>query len=107
MLCKVCIPVLPLQNDTVANLLATNKLSELAVKALYLMYEKKVGRNSFWYSFIKVCPLLVKVMVAAVSAVQQKQKLAKLHVNAQRLEHKGQCECLPVSVCRRKCKNQG
>lgn len=29
------------------------KLSELAVLALYLMYEKKVGKQSFWRTYIK------------------------------------------------------
>jgi hypothetical protein len=37
----------------VAELLTTNKLSELACLALYLMYEKKRGRESFWYPFIR------------------------------------------------------
>ncbi|KAF3783324.1 Histone-lysine N-methyltransferase [Nymphaea thermarum] len=36
-----------------AELLTTNKLSELACLALYLMYEKKQGKKSFWYPFIK------------------------------------------------------
>ena len=36
-----------------AELLTTNKLSELACLALYLMYEKKRGRDSFWYPFIR------------------------------------------------------
>ena len=35
-----------------AELLTTNKLSELACLALYLMYEKKRGRHSFWFPFI-------------------------------------------------------
>lgn len=42
-----------LGNETVAELLTTNKLSELACLALYLMYEKKQGKNSFWYPYIK------------------------------------------------------
>ncbi|KAJ1686168.1 hypothetical protein LUZ63_017558 [Rhynchospora breviuscula] len=42
-----------LGNETVAELLTTNKLSELACLALYLMYEKKQGKKSFWYPFIK------------------------------------------------------
>ncbi|XP_078150504.1 rubisco methyltransferase family protein isoform X1 [Carex rostrata] len=42
-----------LGNETVAELLTTNKLSELACLALYLMYEKKQGKKSFWYLFIK------------------------------------------------------
>ncbi|XP_042379167.1 ribulose-1,5 bisphosphate carboxylase/oxygenase large subunit N-methyltransferase, chloroplastic-like isoform X3 [Zingiber officinale] len=36
-----------------AELLTTNKLSELACLALYLMYEKKQGKKSFWYPFIR------------------------------------------------------
>lgn len=42
-----------LGNETVAELLASNKLSELACLALYLMYEKKQGKKSFWYPYIK------------------------------------------------------
>ncbi|KAL8110106.1 uncharacterized protein LOC141671665 [Apium graveolens] len=42
-----------LGNQTVAELLTTNKLSELACLALYLMYEKKQGRKSFWYPYIR------------------------------------------------------
>ncbi|XP_039133052.1 actin-histidine N-methyltransferase [Dioscorea cayenensis subsp. rotundata] len=42
-----------LGNETVAELLTTNKLSELACLALYLMYEKKQGKESFWYPFIR------------------------------------------------------
>ncbi|GMH15025.1 hypothetical protein Nepgr_016866 [Nepenthes gracilis] len=42
-----------LGNETIAELLATNKLSELACLALYLMYEKKQGKKSFWYPFIR------------------------------------------------------
>ncbi|KAK8672479.1 hypothetical protein V6N13_110847 [Hibiscus sabdariffa] len=42
-----------LGNETVAELLTTNKLSELACLALYLMYEKKQGKKSFWYPYIK------------------------------------------------------
>lgn len=42
-----------LGNETVAELLTTNKLSELACLALYLMYEKKQGKKSFWYPFIR------------------------------------------------------
>lgn len=36
-----------------AELLTTNKLSELACLALYLMYEKKQGKKSFWYPYIR------------------------------------------------------
>lgn len=36
-----------------AELLTTNKLSELAVLTLYLMYEKKRGQESKWFPFIK------------------------------------------------------
>ncbi|XP_074311262.1 uncharacterized protein LOC141647116 [Silene latifolia] len=42
-----------LGNETVAELLASNKLSELACLALYLMYEKKQGKTSFWYPYIR------------------------------------------------------
>ncbi|GLT33128.1 hypothetical protein SLA2020_077410 [Shorea laevis] len=42
-----------LGNETVAELLTTNKLSELACLTLYLMYEKKQGKKSFWYPYIK------------------------------------------------------
>eukprot|EP00262_Sarcandra_glabra_P004567 TRINITY_DN1565_c0_g1_i6.p1 TRINITY_DN1565_c0_g1~~TRINITY_DN1565_c0_g1_i6.p1 ORF type:complete len:514 (-),score=73.50 TRINITY_DN1565_c0_g1_i6:494-2035(-) len=42
-----------LGNETIAELLTTNKLSELACLALYLMYEKKQGKKSFWYPFIR------------------------------------------------------
>lgn len=42
-----------LGNETVAELLTTNKLSELACLALYLMYEKKQGKMSFWYPYIR------------------------------------------------------
>lgn len=34
-------------------MLTAGKLSELAVLTLYLMYEKKVGKESFWYQYIK------------------------------------------------------
>lgn len=40
--------------QTLAELLTTNKLSELACLTLYLMYEKKNGKQSVWYEFIKV-----------------------------------------------------
>ncbi|EEF50946.1 conserved hypothetical protein [Ricinus communis] len=42
-----------LGNETVVELLTTNKLSELACLALYLMYEKKQGKKSFWYPYIR------------------------------------------------------
>ncbi|KAK4759871.1 hypothetical protein SAY87_023002 [Trapa incisa] len=42
-----------LGNETIAELLASNKLSELACLALYLMYEKKQGKKSFWYPYIR------------------------------------------------------
>ncbi|KAK9120015.1 hypothetical protein Scep_018108 [Stephania cephalantha] len=42
-----------LGNETIAELLTTNRLSELACLALYLMYEKKQGKKSFWYPFIR------------------------------------------------------
>lgn len=40
-------------NVNAAELLTTNKLSELACLALYLMYEKKQGKMSFWYPYIR------------------------------------------------------
>uniref|UniRef100_A0A803N6C5 Uncharacterized protein n=1 Tax=Chenopodium quinoa TaxID=63459 RepID=A0A803N6C5_CHEQI len=40
-------------NLCAAELLASNKLSELACLALYLMYEKKQGKKSFWYPYIR------------------------------------------------------
>ena len=40
--------------QALAELLTTNKLSELACLTLYLMYEKKNGKKSVWYEFIKV-----------------------------------------------------
>ncbi|XP_052197536.1 uncharacterized protein LOC127804665 [Diospyros lotus] len=42
-----------LGNENIAELLATSKLSELACLALYLMYEKKQGKKSFWYPYIR------------------------------------------------------
>eukprot|EP01026_Neomeris_dumetosa_P048980 TRINITY_DN424_c0_g1_i2.p1 TRINITY_DN424_c0_g1~~TRINITY_DN424_c0_g1_i2.p1 ORF type:complete len:491 (-),score=44.36 TRINITY_DN424_c0_g1_i2:270-1694(-) len=41
------------EDETVAELLTTDKISELACLALYLCYEKKRGSDSFWYPFIK------------------------------------------------------
>ena len=37
----------------IAELMTTDKLSELACLTLYMMYEKKNGPKSYWYSFIK------------------------------------------------------
>ncbi|KAL5797142.1 hypothetical protein ACOSQ2_001962 [Xanthoceras sorbifolium] len=42
-----------LGNESIAELLTTNKLSELACLALYLMYEKKQGKKSFWHPYIR------------------------------------------------------
>ncbi|AQK96938.1 hypothetical protein Zm00014a_041208 [Zea mays] len=42
-----------LGDESIAELLTNNKLSELACLALYLMYEKKQGKDSFWYPYIK------------------------------------------------------
>ncbi|KAL0823478.1 hypothetical protein Bca101_047155 [Brassica carinata] len=44
---------LKLWMDKKAELLTTNKLSELACLALYLMYEKKQGKKSVWYPYIR------------------------------------------------------
>eukprot|EP01024_Parvocaulis_polyphysoides_P026998 TRINITY_DN24549_c0_g2_i4.p1 TRINITY_DN24549_c0_g2~~TRINITY_DN24549_c0_g2_i4.p1 ORF type:complete len:472 (-),score=56.62 TRINITY_DN24549_c0_g2_i4:330-1745(-) len=41
------------EDETVAELLTTDKISELACLALYLCYEKKRGKESMWYPFIK------------------------------------------------------
>ncbi|KAG2424087.1 hypothetical protein HXX76_014763 [Chlamydomonas incerta] len=41
------------ESEFVAELLTTDKLSELACLALYLMYEKKIKKKSFWYPYIK------------------------------------------------------
>jgi len=46
-------PILPLPHA--AELLTAGKLSELAALALFLMYEKKLGEDSFWQPYIKVC----------------------------------------------------
>ncbi len=37
-----------------AELLTAGKLSELACLTLFLMYEKKLGTESFWQPYIKV-----------------------------------------------------
>ena len=50
-LSKLLIACFPVQ--ALAELLTTNKLSELACLTLYLMYEKKNGKQSVWYEFIK------------------------------------------------------
>ena len=39
--------------QALAELLTTNKLSELACLTLYLMYEKKNGKQSVWFELIK------------------------------------------------------
>ncbi|KAL4457345.1 hypothetical protein ABPG75_012210 [Micractinium tetrahymenae] len=41
------------QDNTLAELVTTGKLSELACLTLYLAYEKKRGKESCWYDFIK------------------------------------------------------
>lgn len=41
------------EDDALAELLTTDKLSELACLTLYMMYEKKIGKESFWYYYIK------------------------------------------------------
>ncbi|KAJ9135445.1 hypothetical protein P3X46_032627 [Hevea brasiliensis] len=56
----VSLPSVPQRNlcsastpDAFAELLTTNKLLELVCLALYLMYEKKQGKRSFWYPYIR------------------------------------------------------
>ena len=46
------------EDEAVAELLTTNKLSELACLTLYLMYEKKNGADSWLFEYIKVAPAL-------------------------------------------------
>lgn len=46
------------EDETVAELLTDNKLSELACLTLYLMYEKKEGRKSFWFEYVVLALLL-------------------------------------------------
>jgi len=41
------------EDEAVAELLTTGKLSELACLTLYMMYEKKEGKKSRWYHYIK------------------------------------------------------
>ncbi|KAG2486389.1 hypothetical protein HYH03_014967 [Edaphochlamys debaryana] len=41
------------ESEFVAEVLTTDKLSEMACLALFLMYEKKMGKASFWHPFIK------------------------------------------------------
>lgn len=41
------------QSENLAEMLTAGKLSELAVLTLYLMYEKKIKKESEWYHFIK------------------------------------------------------
>lgn len=48
------------EDETVAELLTTGKLSELACLTLYMMYEKLRGKDSRWYEFIKVRNQLAK-----------------------------------------------
>ncbi|EFN55628.1 hypothetical protein CHLNCDRAFT_57818 [Chlorella variabilis] len=42
-----------LEDNTLAELVTTGKLSELACLTLYLAYEKKRGKEGCWYRFIK------------------------------------------------------
>jgi hypothetical protein len=54
---SVCLPdcrCSVFEDATVADLLTTGKLSELACLTLYMMYEKKLGQQSRWYEYIKV-----------------------------------------------------
>lgn len=44
---------LHLRNHHAAELLRTDKLSELAILTLFLMYEKKLKEDSFWQPYIK------------------------------------------------------
>ena len=44
------------ESEFVAELLTNDKLSELAILTLYLMYEKKTGKESFWAPYIQVRP---------------------------------------------------
>jgi hypothetical protein len=58
--------------QALAELLTTNKLSELACLTLYLMYEKKNGKQSVWYEFIKVIYLAPQdVDILACSLIEQ------------------------------------
>eukprot|EP00882_Tetradesmus_deserticola_P007868 GHRQ01008282.1.p1 GENE.GHRQ01008282.1~~GHRQ01008282.1.p1 ORF type:complete len:243 (+),score=80.61 GHRQ01008282.1:315-1043(+) len=41
------------ESEGLAEMLTAGKLSELACLALYMMYEKKVGKDGFWYQYIK------------------------------------------------------
>ena len=43
-----------LEDGTLAELLTTNKLSELSVLALYLCYEKMLGKSSFWSPVLRL-----------------------------------------------------
>lgn len=49
----LCVTMFTCLDFCTAELLTTNKLSELACLALYLMYEKKQGKKSFWYPYIR------------------------------------------------------
>uniref|UniRef100_A0A383VYM3 Rubisco LSMT substrate-binding domain-containing protein n=1 Tax=Tetradesmus obliquus TaxID=3088 RepID=A0A383VYM3_TETOB len=41
------------ESEGLAEMLTAGKLSELACLALYMMYEKKVGKEGFWHQYIK------------------------------------------------------